>query len=334
MPRSMRIAVLTGPRRVELRTVPVPVPRDNMVLVRTDLCGICGSDVQFWLGSVARDFPYAPGHEFCGTVEQAGRDVRGVDPGGRVIANPNLGCGACPYCGAGKPNLCDELKTRPVKSNGGLSEFVALDARMIRAMPPELPVGLAPFVEPLSCALHAVRLSGAAAGEKLAVFGAGTMGVLVALAAQDRESEVVVVEPRPGRRKEAAGVTGLPALSPDQLDESPWKHGLDAVIDCSGRIEAARQAIDSLRKGGRLVLCGLATDQTQESVSLIDVTRKELTVRGAWLNPGTFEEAIETAVRYRRSLARLSTEVFPLADAAAAFERASEQKVNKVLVRP
>jgi L-iditol 2-dehydrogenase len=329
----MRIAICPGPGRIEVQRRPIPVPADGQVLVKVALCGICGTDVDSWRGSGHRAYPVSPGHEFCGTIQRTGARVTGLAVGQRVVVDPNLGCGACDYCQRGLPNLCERLKTRNVKSNGGLSEYVALDRRMAYALPDSLPDAVAAFIEPLSCALHAVRTAGAAPAERVAIFGAGTMGLLTGMILIATGCDLAVVEPAPGRREQAARLLGARVLTPEDLSRRGPAYEFEAAIDCSGHVEAVSQAIEVLRARGRLVLFGLVV-QPGGGVPLLDVTRKELEIRGSWLNPHTFQDAINLANDQQGVLGGLTTEVFALGDVAAAFERAASLAVNRVLVRP
>ncbi len=330
----MKIAVCTEVNHVELQDRPVPEVAPDFALIKVSVCGICGSDVAAWRGSGHKTFPYTPGHEFCGAVERVGPNVSNLVVGQRVIIDPNLGCGECDFCGMGRPNLCDYLKSRPIKSNGGLAEYVALDWRMVHSLPAALPDELAPFIEPLSCALHAANLAAAGPGERVAVFGAGLMGLLTGMALQRSGAEPVFVEPSETRRERAADLLDAPAVAPDELAGAVAGGQLDVAVDCSGSGRAVAQAVDLLRKAGRLVLAGIVMDPAAADISFIDITTKELELRGAWLNPNTFTGAIDLAVAAPDVLARLETETFALDDIQPAFARAAANDAPKVLVRP
>jgi len=330
MPDMMRIAVCDRARHLELRRMPVPELTRDKALVRIAVCGVCASDLAVWQGTVRKEYPYSPGHEFCGVVERV--DGPAVQVGERVVVDPNLGCGECPYCQAGRPNLCDFLKTRPIKSNGGFSEYVAVDCRMLHRLPESFADELTPFIEPMSCALHAVQRADAEREMQAIVFGAGAMGFLVALALSQLGCDVVVVEPDEDRRQQAATLLDVEAMTPQELADSNW--AADLAIECSGSSQAVGQAILTLRKAGRLVLSGLVASEEQAALSLADVTMKELDVRGAWLNPNTFEDAIRVCVERESTLRALRTEVFRLDDIEAAFERTRTGDVTKVIVRP
>ena len=330
MNADMRCALCTGPGQLAIETRPTPSAPPGHVLVKVAMCGVCASDLAVWRGRAHQAYPYSPGHEFCGVVERVGDGVGAPAPGQRVVVNPNLGCGDCRYCAAGKPNLCDFLKSRAIKSNGGFSDYVALDRRMTFPLPDTLSDDVAPFVEPLSCAMHAARQASVQPGENVAVFGAGTMGFLTALLLRDSGARLCVVEPAAARRMAVGALLGLPAMTPEDLPAGD----LDVAIDFSGAAAAIEQAVRSLAKAGRLVMAGLVHDTDVSRLPLLDVTAKELSISGAWLNPAPFEDAIQAAVSHRDILAQFNTEVFALDDVVEAFVRAASPDVHRVLVRP
>jgi len=335
MTDTMRVAVLKGPGDIEIQSRPVPRLDEGKILVKVSVCGICGSDLGFWRGVVHRRYPYSPGHEFCGTVEKIGANVTGFGLGQRVVIDPNLGCGECSYCRTGKANLCDFLKTRPVKSNGGFGDYVALDARMASVLSGALPDEIAPFIEPLSCALHAVRQVEVKSGDDVMVFGAGTMGLLTALVLKSCGADVFFIEPIETRREQVAALLESRAMTSQQLSESDLAGKVDIAVDCSGRAEAVSQAVAVLRKAGQLVLSGVMTDRHDaDGLRLSEIIRKELVIRGAWLNPNTFDDAIRLAVEHKEILQGIKTGIFALDDIEMAFEKASSRDVVKVLVRP
>ena len=330
----MKVAVCTRVGHIELQDWEVPQVLDDWVLVKVSICGICGSDVAAWHGSGHKKYPYVPGHEFCGVIEQTGGSVSGMAVGRRVVIDPNLGCGQCRLCLMGKPNLCERLKSRPTKSNGGLAEYVALDHRMVHPLPDELPDSLAPFIEPLSCALHAANTAAVESGQRIVIFGAGLMGCLTGMAMLAAEADIVFVEPAAGRRERVSSLLGLRGLTPAELARSDLPGTIDAAIDCSGNARAVAQAVSVLRTAGRLVLAGLVMNVGEECIPLMDVTTRELKISGVWLNPNTFESAIDLAVASKDILRNLGTDAFALDRIQAAFERASDHDAPKVLVTP
>ena len=342
----MRTAVFTAPDELDLIQTPTPAVSAGSVLVRVGVCGICGSDLAHLSGY--GEFPYFPGHEFCGTVETIGRDVPERMVGERVVINPNLGCGDCPFCRKKLTNLCDRLKSRRIKSNGGLSDLVSLDSRMVYPLPDSLSSEQAVFIEPLSCALHAVKRAEPLPNSPIYVSGAGTMGTLVTMILLTRDRRVVLTEVS-GVRRELAGrvfleagdrldlqnfagdTSGPPRAGQPPVGQSPAEPP-DLVFECSGSGSALVQAMQWTRKAGRIVTLGLIIGKMEFPAELI--TRKELDLRGAWLNPDTFEEAIRFAEVNRKTLSRFNTRTFRLSEIKAAFSRAAEPDCHKVLVYP
>jgi len=331
MTATMRTAVCREPGRIALETAPVPEPGPPQVRVRVSLCGICASDLVVWSGTDPGRYPYSPGHEFCGVIERVGSAVAGPAPGTRVVINPNLGCGECAACRQGRPNLCPALKSRPVKSNGGLSEFVALEAAMAHKVPASLSDAAAAFVEPLSCAVHAARRADPAPGSEVLVIGAGMLGLLCGLALRAGDAAPVFVETAERRRSRATELLQAEAFPPERIEDAgiPRFH---TAIDCSGNAEAVLSALSRLAPGGRLVLAGVPDPAARPAFSLALVPTRELEIRGSWLNPGTFEDALRLAESCRDTLDSLETETFPLSRVNEAFERARTGEVYRVMV--
>ena len=330
----MKVTVFPKANSIELADRPVPEVGEEDVLLRVHLCGICRSDVDAWQGKGLKQYPYSPGHEYCGVIEKTGPGVRGFEVGQRVVVDPNLSCGACRFCMAGRPNLCDMLKLRTGKSNGGLAEYVVVNHRMVYLLPEGFPDVLAVFIEPLSCALHVAETASAQAGEQVVIFGGGLLGYLTALVLKSWCGEIVIVEPLDRRRENLRTHLDVRAVAPDVLSALEREKGFGIAIDCSGNPAAVAQAVRILGKGGRLVLAGLVMHARHADISFVDITMKELVLKGSWLNPRTFPKAIKLAVVNQGSLAALETETFSLDHVHDAFERAKDPNAPKVLVRP
>ncbi len=327
----MKIAIIERENQIAIHDRPVPKPMPEQILLRISRCGICGSDLAAFNGSGHKALPYSPGHEFCGTVDRIGGQVTGFQPGDRGVVDPNLGCGECLYCRMGRPNLCDFLKTRLVKSNGGFAEFAAIDASMAHHLPDDLSDDAAVLVEPLSCAVHAAELADSVVGGEIAVFGAGILGILTALALTTKGVNPIVVEPAASRRAQASVIPGVRAMTPAELNDAGIT--LAAAVDCSGNAKALTQMISRLGKAGTLVLAGLVMNDGLPAASLREITQKELLVKGAWLNPNSFPAAIETVSRHRATLTQLKTADFALGDIAAAFSVVANPEYHKIIVR-
>ena len=174
----------------------------------------------------------------------------------------------------GKPNICDFLKARPIKSNGGFAQYVALDYRMVYPLPDKLPDELAPFIEPLSCALYTTNVANASSKDKVAIFGGGLMGLLTALIMQKDNLKTCLIEPSEYRRDFVKNLLHINTYSPKEFMDSELVGDIDIVIDCSGSAHAIAQAIDILRKAGRLIISGIVMNSKNADISFLKVTTK------------------------------------------------------------
>lgn len=329
----MRAAVMRGVRAMEIVSVPVPEPSDRQILIKTALCGLCGSDWAAFHGFGRRSYPYFPGHEFWGAVVKKGGAVPGFPEGDAVLIDPNLGCGECRYCRGGRPNLCDNLKTRQTKSNGGFCEFVAVDFRMAYPKPTALTGSNAVFVEPLSCAVHAVDRMGMGDQGTVAIFGAGCTGMLTGLVLRSRGLHGVFVEPREGRRETARSILGMEAVAPGDFDAQYGPQSFDFALDCSGSPQAVGQAVGCLKKGGRLCLSGISEGDGENGLHLAEITIRELELIGTWLNPASFPDAISIAVESSGLLERFPIAFIGMDGLVGAFEKGVNPCVTKTILR-
>ena len=263
----------------------------------------------------------------------ADSQVKGITEGQQVVIDPNLGCGNCRYCTKGLPNLCNVLKTRPIKSNGGFGEYVALDYRMVHPLPATITDAQATFIEPLSCALHAVKVAAIQKDENVAIFGGGMLGLLTAIVLDSLKKQFIVIEPEKERGSQLERLFDTVCLTPKQLNDYIKKRDFSVAIDCSGSVEAISQAIGTVTKSGTLVLAGVVQSSTI-GVPIEQITKKELKLKGTWLNPDTFAEAIVLTEQCRAILDKLKTATFALDDIERAFECAEVKRYHKVFIRP
>src|SRR4051812_11232884 len=210
----MRAIEFHGGERLELVERPDPQPGPGELLIAPAAVGICGTDVEIFDGSMAyfRDglatYPIVPGHEWAGVVVEAGRDVRGLSAGDRVVGEGAIGCGHCVRCRAGRPPTGAGRQEPGLVPRDG-----AMAPRMVSPAAPAPRVPLEPqaaaLVEPTSVALNAAR-RGAVAGRTVAVIGAGPIGLLTAQCARaEGAAAVAVTDTRAGRPAPAPGL-GVP----------------------------------------------------------------------------------------------------------------------------
>lgn len=329
----MNTAVIKRKKYIEIENRPIPQIDENKLLVKVSMCGICGSDLAVYLGTSYKQYPYTPGHEFCGVVVKTGENVKGFTEGDRVVINPNLGCGECRFCKTGRPNLCDNLKTRNIKSNGGLSEYTAVDYRMAYRLPDSVPDEKAVFIEPVSCAIHIIQSARIRSSDTIVVFGAGIMGVLTGLLLNDSGNRVYFVEKDENRRRQFCEILNCPVIPPEEISGPGTIENAHIAINCTGNAHAVCGAIKLLQKNGRLILAGLVKETKGINIPLIDITCKELEVQGVWLNPNTFQKAVDFVHDNLDVFNNISTREIKLVHIKEAFQSALSAQYHKVLVQ-
>jgi threonine dehydrogenase-like Zn-dependent dehydrogenase len=314
----MQAIVWQGPGRMTIEERPEPGPPGvGEVIVRPAAVGICGSEVEGYLGHMGnRTPPLVMGHEFAGVVVAAGA---GADrwEGARVAVNPLAGCGRCRLCEAGKENLCADRTLIGIHRDGAFADLVRAAAANVRALPDGMTARAGALVEPLANGVHAVRL-GLAGGpvRRAVVLGAGTIGLMTLQAALLAGIEhVAVLEPHDERRERAL------ALGAHAVHAAPGEVPGDAdlTLDAVGAEATRRLALELLAPGARAVYIGLATDDT--TLGFHHVVRGQLTLQGSYAyTMADFEQALEWLSDERVSVGELAA-VRPLSDGPEAFAR-------------
>ena len=254
----MKAIVWHGPRRMAIEERPEPDdPGAGELIVRPEAVGICGSEVEGYLGHMGnRTPPLVMGHEFAGVVVAAG-DGAGAWDGARVAVNPLAGCGHCRLCRAGQENLCPRRTLIGVHHDGAFADLVTAPAANVRALPDGVEARVGALVEPLANGVHAVRLG--LAGDPVSravVLGAGTIGLMTLQAALLSGIEhVAVLEPHAQRRERALALGAHAAFGDadealDAVRAASEGLGADLVLDAVGAQATRAMALALLRPGG------------------------------------------------------------------------------------
>ncbi|TWF75283.1 2-desacetyl-2-hydroxyethyl bacteriochlorophyllide A dehydrogenase [Pseudonocardia hierapolitana] len=335
---NMRQVVVTSSEDIEVMEVPRPgPPAPGQVLVASRLVGICGTDVHAAAGHHPFiDRPYRPGHEVVGVVEQVGEGVTDLAAGDRVVLEPNLTCGECPQCRDGRYNICRNLAVFGCQTPGGMGDVFVVARDRLHRIPDGMSDELAALVEPLATPVHAVRRAGLRAGSRVAVLGAGPIGLLVLVAARAAGAEVVVVTDvlpeKLDRARRLGAAEALRADAPDLVDRAAAVlQGADVVFDCVASAGSMAQAVELVDKGGTVMVVGIAAGPT--SIPLHLVQDREISVIGSLMY---VREDVEQAIALLSSGAvaadELVTAVYPLDRAAEAFAASADPQQVKVLV--
>jgi L-iditol 2-dehydrogenase len=349
----MKAVVLTAPNQHEVRAdMPVPCPGPFEALCKVDSVAICGTDVHIYEGRFPgrwpRSYPFVPGHEWSGTVVEVGASAAelGWQAGDRVAGTSHAGCGYCRMCALGRYNLCDNYGREPLHhqyghySQGADAEYVVHSIKSLVKLPDELELAYGAMVDTASIALHSVKRPGIVPGDVVVVVGAGPMGLLTADCAMALGAGQVIVTGS-GERLEKAAELGFVTVNYRQEDpvaavrQRTDGRGAHVSIDTGGTTDSIRQAVDVLRRGGRVAFTGVPTEG-DVALPMQKIVLEEIDLFGVRANRNTMTEVLPLIVSGRVRVKPLVTHTFPIEAYGEALHTFAERVDGalKVLVRP
>jgi threonine dehydrogenase-like Zn-dependent dehydrogenase len=306
------------------------LPARNWVRVMPTLSGICGSDLAAIGGHASlyldplTSYPFVPGHEVVGTLED----------GSRVVIEPALGCVVrgieppCARCAEGRPGLCYNVTEGPIEvglqtgycadTGGGWGEVLVAHPSQLHAVPSTLSDEAAVLIEPFACCVHAALRGGAGKDDIVVVSGAGTIGLLTVAAIKlfTPPRRLIAIAKHPTQRDLARKLGADQVISPsevfqrvrfatgarrlDGMNRSLLLGGADITFECVGRADSLNDAVRFTREGGTVVVVGMPGE---EKVDWAPIWQRELTVIGAYAygaepkkkGKRTFQLALEAA---------------------------------------
>lgn len=280
-----------GEGRVRLARVSVPAPGPGELVLRMRGCGLCGTDLAKIAGPGPAGAGLKLGHEVVGTVEAAGSRVTAFTPGARVVVGHHVPCGACRFCRHDSHSMCPQFRATNLDPCGFAGRFrvpAANVARAAFAVPDHLPDEAAIFVEPLGCALRAVRRSDVQPGDRIAIVGAGAMGLLISQAVQAAGGHALSLDVVPARLDLARGLGIAGTLDAGRRDLAgalrTWTGGagLDAAILTAATPPLLKALLAALRDGGHLNLFAAPAAPGPFALDLAELYRRELAVRATY----------------------------------------------------
>jgi 2-desacetyl-2-hydroxyethyl bacteriochlorophyllide A dehydrogenase len=336
----MRSVAARATKSVVLDEVPRPDPGPGDVLVAVRSCGICGSDLHWWHGEMPAP-GVCPGHEIAGIVAATGRNVTRVKEGDRVALEGMASCGECRACLAGDYHVCPRIGFLGMTVPGGFADYLVLPARHAFPIPKGVDFPTAALSEPLAVAVHGVRIAGLAIGQRVAVLGAGTIGLMAIVAARaGGAGEVVATARRPQQKAAALALGADRVVDPDDLDGltgDALEQPIDLVVETvGGAADTLQTAAMACRPGGTICLLGVYT-QAPVFPAVFAVV-KELRIMGSivYNRAGAradFEIVQDILAREGESIGRkVVTHRFPLSAIGEAFETAADKTTGSIKV--
>ena len=297
----MKASRFLGNKTFAVTDLPTPHAGPGELVLRNQVCGVCGTDVHIYHGepgSADVNPPVVLGHEYSGEVVEVGEGVTGFAVGDHVTVDPNIYCGHCAYCQNGKKQLCPSMEAIGVTRDGGFAQYSRIPASQAFKLEPTVPWEAAAMAEPLACCLHGIDLAGIQVGDKVCVVGGGAIGLLmVQLAKLSGASQIVLSEPNEKRRQVGLQLGANAALDPTRPDAQEvfaqvLDGGANVVIECVGNVPAVKSAFQFAGKGATVLLFSVPKVDATFDLPLFDVYKKELTIKGSFVNPDTHARAV------------------------------------------
>jgi threonine dehydrogenase-like Zn-dependent dehydrogenase len=339
----MKALVWVAPRKIGLQEADKPVPQADEVLIRVKAAGICGSEVEGFLGkSDKRIPPLIMGHEFAGDVEQSAADPNDPLNGKRVVVEPYLSCGKCEECLQGRDNLCTSRQLIGVHRPGGFAEFVAVPRKAVYVLPESLDYIGGSLVEPLAVSVRLFHQNQRGLLKWVAVFGAGAQGLLALQVARTFGADTIISDINPARLESAKATGAVAVIRADREDpvgrirEITDRRGVDLAIDAAGLSITRQQALASLKGGGTLGCVGLGADEAMTTLNFLDVVNKELRIVGTYAyTRWEFLQAMDLLARGKIQRTGWVEEI-PLEEGPKAFEELARAKARaaKIVLIP
>lgn len=329
----MKAVVVEEPNEVVVKDVPDPTPNAGEALIKVEACGICGTDIHVIRGEFEPTrYPIIPGHEFCGEVVGLGEGVTNLTVGDFVAVDPSLYDGTCAQCRAGHFNLCENWNGIGVgRTNGACAELVVVPAANAFRLPGDSPRHWGTLVEPLACAVHGLDLVNAEVGKDWLIYGAGTMGLMLAQCAREAgASRIEMVELNPGRHDLADRIAAdRVATSANELDRP---RGWDVVIDATGAVPAIEDGLKRVARGGTFLVFGVANADALAKFSPFRVYNDEIKIIGSMAILHSFERALSLFSRGVIDSEAMITNRFPLDEYSTAIDTFLSGKGLKIQV--
>jgi D-altritol 5-dehydrogenase len=301
-----------------LADIPVPSLQPGHALLRVHAAGLCHTDIDVLHGRYGEGrFPLVPGHEYAGIVEAVADDVTGLAVGARVVVDPNMACGHCRACQNGKTNLCNNLKAYGVTQDGGFAEYSLVKVDHLHDIG-TLPFDQAALAEPLACVLNGIGNANLRIGHgghhNALVFGAGPIGLLLALALKAKGIADVTVADISDSRLSFAQSLGLSAMASGSAVLTAQRHAFDFVADATGIARVVEEMIAYTADGGTALVFGVSAPDQTIAVRPFEIFRRQISLVGSHSLNRQIPQALDLLHKDDGAMAKLVSHRLPLSE--------------------
>lgn len=343
----MKALMYNGVFDISIKEVEKPRPNLDEVCIKVKAVSICGSDLTGYKGKNAmRVAPLVMGHEFAGEIVELGKGVNNLQVGTRVTVNPNVYCGKCVNCRAGKFNVCEFRRivgTTMARGSyhGAMAEYVCVPQMTIIPLPDNVSYDEAAIIEPLAVSLHGAKKAGDIRGKSVVVLGAGPIGLLAIQCLKALGAKTVIATDILAERLAMALKCGANFVFNTQKEDIKQKimeitngNGVAAVFDAVGIRESVNQAINVIGNGGNIICVGMGSPVAE--LEFKKLITHEINLLGSYTYTTEMREAVELLQKGELNVKDLITTVAPLEKGAEVFaDLASGNSSDiKVILRP
>jgi D-arabinitol dehydrogenase (NADP+) len=294
--KMMQAFVIEKERWGTVKTIPIPEPGEQEVLIKVMAAGLCGTDAHIYLGEYYSSFPLIPGHEFAGIVAKTGKNVKQFKEGQRVAADPNIFCEKCHFCKQNIQNFCQDFHAVGVTRDGAFAEYVVVPESSVFEIG-EMSFTTGALVEPLACVVYGQMRARPQVGDSVLIYGAGPIGLLhLQLARRNGATLIAVVDLRAERldmaRKLGADYALLSNSELNQQLHEKFPLGFDLVIDTTGVLKVIENSLSYVKSSGSLLIFGVCPQNGRISLNPYEIYKRDLKIIGSFALKKTFQPAI------------------------------------------
>ncbi|HTO56775.1 MAG TPA: alcohol dehydrogenase catalytic domain-containing protein [Pseudomonadales bacterium] len=334
----MKAAVFSGRGAIGVAERKMPEPAPGWVRIGVSAVGICGSDLHIFGGAIGDPTGLQPGHEVAGVIDTVGDGVS-LATGTKVALEPITACGKCFPCTTGHRNRCAEHRLFGVTARGGMAEYLSVPADGLHVLPKDLNDNVAALAEPMAVCVRGSRRARIELGARVAVLGAGTIGLLSILTARDAgASEVFVTARHPQQRALAQAFGATRVFSNiEEMVAGVGPQSMDVVVETvGGKSDSLTEAVEVAARGGTIAMLGVFEGSPR--IPGLPFADRELSLVGSYCyardaRVGDFAYGAALLSKHRDVLGPVVTHRFKLDEVAQAYATAADKKSGSIKVQ-
>lgn len=319
----MKALVLHQIGQLYLENIILPEPSVEETILKISYCALCRTDAKIWQkGHRDLVLPRILGHEIVGIDQVSKR---------KMIVWPGDACGTCDFCKKGQENLCPSIRIIGFNRNGGLAEEMIVPNRSLVPLPAGLPSRLACIAEPLACCINSIQQTGLQSGHRLLIFGAGPLGLLMALAARSLRYQVFIVDKNPLRiTQNQAYLDKLNVIS----DIPPTQNYFDAAVNACSVTETLQTGLSALKSGGTFCLFSGLPQENIGTDLINEIHYRQLRLAGAYgCTREQLQQALEIIVEHQQEIDLLIAKEIGLDEVQDHLPGIADGQSLKIIVR-